>query len=154
MFYIIVGFEVLPALVMKSTILRDITPCSPLSKLSKKPAWKFSLWFFAQLIFSTLKMEAICCSEIGHLWCNSLPVRTNLVQNSVATQNIGNIQWTDKRNDTSCILPTRQVGHLLCRSFWVAAMDSVVSNFQSQHSSSCLALLVGNRDKTEQADKL
>jgi hypothetical protein len=73
------GFEVLTAVVMKSTIFWDITPRSPLSvnrrfagtyrlhlqgrknKLSKKPAWKQlahysachlrSRWFLAQLIF-------------------------------------------------------------------------------------------------------
>jgi hypothetical protein len=57
-FHIYVGFEVLTAVVMKSTIFCDITPCNPFSvnrrfrgtyrlhlqdrknKLSKKPAWK------------------------------------------------------------------------------------------------------------------
>jgi hypothetical protein len=57
-----VGFEVLTAVVMKSTILWHITPCSPLSvnrffgriyrlhvqgrknKLSKKPVWKQERW--------------------------------------------------------------------------------------------------------------
>jgi hypothetical protein len=68
--------------VMKSTIFWDITPRSPLivnrrfggtyclhlqgrkNKPSKKPACHLlSHWFLAQLIFSTLKMEAICSSE-------------------------------------------------------------------------------------------
>jgi hypothetical protein len=74
--------EVLTAVVMKSTIFWDITPCSPLSvnrrfggtyrlhlhgrknKLSKKPARKqMANWFLAQCIFFTLKMEAIFYSE-------------------------------------------------------------------------------------------
>jgi hypothetical protein len=73
-----VGFEVLTAVVMKSAIFWDITPCTPLSVnrcfegtyhlhlqgwenwFSKKPAWKqvASCW-----TFFTLKMEAICSSE-------------------------------------------------------------------------------------------
>jgi hypothetical protein len=78
------GFEVLTAVVMKITIFWDtrITPCSPLSvnrrfgrayllhlqgrknKFSKKPTWKHvASWFLAVLIFSTLKIEAICSSE-------------------------------------------------------------------------------------------
>jgi hypothetical protein len=52
----LVGFEVLTAVVMKSTIW-DITPCSPLS------VNLFLHWFLAQLTFSILKMEAICSSE-------------------------------------------------------------------------------------------
>jgi hypothetical protein len=75
------GFEVLTAVVMKSAIFWDITPSSPFSvnrrfgatyrlhlqgrknKLSKKPAWKQVANFLAKLIFSILKMEAICSSE-------------------------------------------------------------------------------------------
>jgi hypothetical protein len=49
----IVGFEVLTAVVMKTAIFWDITPCS---------RW-LARWFHAELIFSTLKMEAICFSE-------------------------------------------------------------------------------------------
>jgi hypothetical protein len=70
--------------VVKSTIFRDITPCSPLSvnrrfegtyrphlqgrknKFSKKPAWKqveSRIIRQPELIFWTLKMEAICSSE-------------------------------------------------------------------------------------------
>jgi hypothetical protein len=64
-----VGFEVLTAAVMKSTIFWDITPpCSPLragpkNTLSKNPALLATCWFIAQLIFLTLQMEAICSSE-------------------------------------------------------------------------------------------
>jgi hypothetical protein len=52
-----VGSEVLTAVVMNSTIFWDITRCSLL---------RVNLllrWFLAQLIFSTLKLEAICSSE-------------------------------------------------------------------------------------------
>jgi hypothetical protein len=72
---------------LKSPIFWDITPCSSLyvkrrfggtyrlhlqgrnNKFSKKPACKqvatnlLERWFLAKLIFSTLKMEAICSSE-------------------------------------------------------------------------------------------
>jgi hypothetical protein len=76
-----VGFEVLTAVVMKSTIFWNITPCSPLSvnrrfggtyrlhlqdrksKLSKNACHLLSCWYLAQLIFLTLKMEAMCSSE-------------------------------------------------------------------------------------------
>jgi hypothetical protein len=69
-------------LFLKSNIFWDITPCSPLNvnrrfggrnrlhlqdrknKLNKKPPCHLlSRWFLAQLIFATLKMEAICSSE-------------------------------------------------------------------------------------------
>jgi hypothetical protein len=75
--------------VMKSTIFWDITPCCSLSvnwiferiyrlhlqglKISlarnqRESRWKASFhlltrWFHVQLIFSTLKMEAVCSSE-------------------------------------------------------------------------------------------
>jgi hypothetical protein len=87
-----VGFEVLTAVGMKSTIFWDVTPCSPLrvnrrfggtcrlrlqgriNNFSKKPASKqvastllvyhmLACWFLAENIPSTLKMEAICSSE-------------------------------------------------------------------------------------------
>jgi hypothetical protein len=69
---------------MKSAIIWNITPCSPLSvnrrfggiyyfhlqgrrnKFSKKPTSKqVACWFLAELISSTLKMEVICSSEIS-----------------------------------------------------------------------------------------
>jgi hypothetical protein len=86
MFYYL-GFEVFTAVVMKSIIFWDMTPCSPLSvnrrfrgtyrlhlqgrrnKFSKKPASKqnachlLSLWFHAEFISLSLKMKAICSSE-------------------------------------------------------------------------------------------
>jgi hypothetical protein len=58
--------------VMKSTIFWDITLCSRLS-VNRRFGWTYRLQnsachllsrgFPAQLIFSTLKMEAICSSE-------------------------------------------------------------------------------------------
>jgi hypothetical protein len=56
---------------MKSTIFWDITPCSPLSAnllarwfLAQHFACHLlARWFLAELIFSTLKMEAMCSSE-------------------------------------------------------------------------------------------
>jgi hypothetical protein len=62
---LLVRFEVLTAVVMKSTIFWDITPCDPLSTdVSEEGACHLiSSWFPAQLIFSTLMMEAICFSE-------------------------------------------------------------------------------------------
>jgi hypothetical protein len=58
---------------MKNTFFWDVTPCSPLraNRLLGRyrlhlQGWKnklFSLWFLAQLILSTLKMEAISSSE-------------------------------------------------------------------------------------------
>jgi hypothetical protein len=84
----IVVFEVLTAVVMKSTIFWDIKPCSPLRanrrlgetsppsswskhKLSKKPA--FTL-ISCLAYFWTLKTEAICSSETSvdsqqTTWC-------------------------------------------------------------------------------------
>jgi hypothetical protein len=53
------------AVVMKTTIFWDITPCSPL-KVSRRFGKTYSLlarWFLAELIFSTPKMKAICSSE-------------------------------------------------------------------------------------------
>jgi hypothetical protein len=69
---------------MKSAIIWDTTPCSQLSvnrpfegtyrlhlqgrknKFSKKPACHLLLrWFLAELIFSTLKVEVICSSEMS-----------------------------------------------------------------------------------------
>jgi hypothetical protein len=56
---------------LKSTIFREITPCSLFSVnqsfggtyLLHLQCHLLSRWFLAQLIFSTLKMEAICSSE-------------------------------------------------------------------------------------------
>jgi hypothetical protein len=84
--YVDVGFEVFTAVVMKSTAFWDIMPCSPLSvnrrigwtyrlhlqgrknKFSEKPASKqvailLVTCLLAELISSTLKMEAICSSD-------------------------------------------------------------------------------------------
>jgi hypothetical protein len=87
-----IGFEALTAVVMKSTIFWDITPCSPLSvnrrfggtyrlhlqgrRNQHESRWRpgetgiavvtchlLSRWFLSQLMFSTLKMEAICSTE-------------------------------------------------------------------------------------------
>jgi hypothetical protein len=61
-----VAFEVLRAVVVKSTIFWDITLCSPLSdnrRLEGAACHLLLRWFLAELIFSTLKMEAICSSE-------------------------------------------------------------------------------------------
>jgi hypothetical protein len=61
-----VRFAVFTAVVMKSTIFWDITPCSPLSvnrRFGGAYRLLLSRWFLAQLVFSTLKMEAICSSE-------------------------------------------------------------------------------------------
>jgi hypothetical protein len=62
-----VGFEVLTAVIMKSTIFWNITPCIPLS-VNRRFGETYRLhllsrWFLAQLIFSAMKMEAICSSE-------------------------------------------------------------------------------------------
>jgi hypothetical protein len=62
-------FEVLRPVVMKSSIFWDITPCIPL-----KVDWRFGgtshsslAWYLLQadscLVYSTLKMEAMCSSE-------------------------------------------------------------------------------------------
>jgi hypothetical protein len=78
--FLVVGFEVLTAVIMRSSIFWDITPCSPLSvnrrfggtyrlhlqgrRISRALLAIFShACFFAHLIFFTLKMEAICSSE-------------------------------------------------------------------------------------------
>jgi hypothetical protein len=80
--YSYVGFEIITAVIMKSIIFWNKMPWSPLSvnrgfggtyslhlqgrrnKLSKKPACQLlACWFLAELISSTLKMEAICSSE-------------------------------------------------------------------------------------------
>jgi hypothetical protein len=61
-----VGSEVLTAVVMKSTIFWDITLCSLLSVnrlFGGTYRHLLSRWFLALLIFSALKMEAICSSE-------------------------------------------------------------------------------------------
>jgi hypothetical protein len=66
-----VGFEVLTAVIMKSTIFWDITLCSPLSVnrrfggniLRSSACHLLSCWFLARLIFSSLKMKAICSPE-------------------------------------------------------------------------------------------
>jgi hypothetical protein len=49
-------------MVMKSTIFWDIAPCSPLSA-NRRACHLLSRRFLAHIIFSTLKMEAICSSE-------------------------------------------------------------------------------------------
>jgi hypothetical protein len=58
---LIVGYEVIRAVVMKSNIFWEITPCGAMSV--NLAYHLLSSWFLAQLIFSTLKMEAICSSE-------------------------------------------------------------------------------------------
>jgi hypothetical protein len=68
-----VGFEILTAVVMKSIIFWDMTPCSSLSFNQRFGGTyhlhiqgqgnKFCLLVFAELIPSTLKMEAVCFSE-------------------------------------------------------------------------------------------
>jgi hypothetical protein len=55
------GFEVFTAVVMKSIIFRDMTPCSPLG-FCLPPACVLVL---AELISYTLKMKAICSSEMS-----------------------------------------------------------------------------------------
>jgi hypothetical protein len=78
---ILVEFWVFTAVVMKSIIFWDMTPCSPLSvnrrfggtyrlrlqgrrnMFSKKPASKLATCFLAELTSSTMKMDAICSSE-------------------------------------------------------------------------------------------
>jgi hypothetical protein len=80
-----VGFEVLTAVVMKSTIFWDITPCSPLSanrrfggiRVEERAKQETSMKQIASrgcftLVScmahsSTLKMEATCSSEISGL---------------------------------------------------------------------------------------
>jgi hypothetical protein len=71
-FVYIIGFEVLTAVIMKSTISWDITPCSPLSvnrrfggttSVKAGACHLLSCCFIADLIFSTLKIEAISSSE-------------------------------------------------------------------------------------------
>jgi hypothetical protein len=47
---------------LKSTNFWDITPCSPLS-VNRQACHLPARWFLAELIFTTLKMEVICCSE-------------------------------------------------------------------------------------------
>jgi hypothetical protein len=59
--YIFVGFEVYTAVVIKSTIFWDITLCSPVCV--NRRCHLLARWFPAELIYSTLKMEAICSSE-------------------------------------------------------------------------------------------
>jgi hypothetical protein len=68
-----IGFEVLTAVVMKSTIFWDITPCSPLKvnrrfggtyRLNLCPAYHLlARWFIARAYSSTLKVEAKYTSE-------------------------------------------------------------------------------------------
>jgi hypothetical protein len=61
-----VGFEVLTPVVMKSTIFRDITPCSPLkvNRINRARNQHESYTLISLLgIFFDLKMEAIYCSE-------------------------------------------------------------------------------------------
>jgi hypothetical protein len=55
-----VGFEVFTAVVMKSINFWDVTPCSLLSLFCLPPV---CLLVLAEIISSTLKMEAICSSE-------------------------------------------------------------------------------------------
>jgi hypothetical protein len=58
------GFEVLRAVVMKSTVFCDITPCSPL-KVNRRFGGTYLLHLrgFLLFVFLTLKMEAICSPE-------------------------------------------------------------------------------------------
>jgi hypothetical protein len=61
------GFEVLTAVVMKNTIFWDTTPCSLLSvnrRFGGSYCHLLARWFLDELIFSTLKMEAICSSKM------------------------------------------------------------------------------------------
>jgi hypothetical protein len=63
----LVGFEVLTAVVMKSTIFWDITPCSPLSVSRRFGGTLCFPAVFTRVscpaYFSNLKMGAICSSE-------------------------------------------------------------------------------------------
>jgi hypothetical protein len=59
------GFEVLTAVVMKSTVFWDVTSCSPL-----KVSWCFrglpsSFILVSCLAYLTMKLEAICMSEMS-----------------------------------------------------------------------------------------
>jgi hypothetical protein len=56
--FVLLGFEVFTAVILKSIIFWDMTPCNPLSFKTY-----VCLLVFAELISSTLKMEAICSSE-------------------------------------------------------------------------------------------
>jgi hypothetical protein len=63
----VVGFEVSTAVVMKSIIFWDMTPCSP-SSFNRRFGGTYHLLatcllVFAEIISSTLKMEVICSSE-------------------------------------------------------------------------------------------
>jgi hypothetical protein len=60
-----VGFEVFTTVVMKNIIFWDMTPCSPSSfnrRFGRTTLPPACLLVFAELISSTLKMEAICSS--------------------------------------------------------------------------------------------
>jgi hypothetical protein len=62
----VVRFEVLTAMVMKRTVFWDKTPYSPFSvnrRFGGGGKHLLSRWYLSQLIFSTLKMTAICSSE-------------------------------------------------------------------------------------------
>jgi hypothetical protein len=63
-----VGFDVFTAVVMKSIVFWDITPCSPLS-VNRRFGGTYSLllpcWFLFELISSTLKMEAMFLRHVG-----------------------------------------------------------------------------------------
>jgi hypothetical protein len=108
-FYIV--FEVLTAVVMKSTIFWDITPCSAL-KVNRRLGGTYHLhlqgrrirsachlllqWFLARLIFWTLKMEAICSSYTSV-----------------------EFQRTIRRYiPKDCILQTRHTFRVLCHAFF------------------------------------
>jgi hypothetical protein len=65
-----VAFEVFTAVVMKIIIFWDMTPCSPLSFNRRfggthRLRHLLACWFLAELISSTLKMEAIYYSEMS-----------------------------------------------------------------------------------------
>jgi hypothetical protein len=60
------GFEVLTAVIRKSSVFWDITPCSPLKSLPtfRRNSAPLAACFHACSDYSsTLKMEAICSSE-------------------------------------------------------------------------------------------
>jgi hypothetical protein len=66
---LVTGFEVLTAVVMKSTTFWDITPCRPL-KFNRRFKGTYYVCFppaftlvSCSAYYSTLKMEAICSSE-------------------------------------------------------------------------------------------
>jgi hypothetical protein len=76
-----VRFEVLTAVVMKNSVFGDMTPCSPL-KVNRRFGGPPGFTLVAFLLFSTLKMEATCSSEMlidfQRTARNSIPEDRNL----------------------------------------------------------------------------